>query len=86
MAGTRMKESGGTHWTTPNVGANNSSGFTGVGGGSVHLGNFVDFGTDGYWWSANTPSFYYLTHDLTSLRNKSSAVQGEGLSVRCVKD
>jgi uncharacterized protein (TIGR02145 family) len=86
VAGTRMKEVGVTHWASPNVGANNSSGFTGLGGGSIHLGNFVDFGTDGYWWSSNTPSFYYLTNDLFSLRNKSSAVQGEGLSIRCVKN
>lgn len=86
VAGSRMKEPGVSHWASPNISANNSSGFGGRGGGSYHLGNFVDFGTDGYWWAAGGGSFYYLTNDLVNLRNKGGVTPADGLSIRCVKD
>lgn len=84
-AGTKMKEAGTAHWITPGTG-DNSSGFTGMPGGSIHNGLIADIGTDGYWWSAEDGNFYYLTYNFRSLRNKDTADPDEGLAIRCVKD
>lgn len=89
-AGGRMKSS--TTWNNPNVAADNESGFNGLAGGSycrVCLSNngiFADQGTDGYWWSSTTGTFYYLTNDMSTLRTKNTAHVNDGLSIRCVKD
>jgi uncharacterized protein (TIGR02145 family) len=53
VAGGKMKEAGMLYWTNPNTGANNSSGFTGLPGGSRNsYGMFGVFGNNGYWWSS----------------------------------
>jgi uncharacterized protein (TIGR02145 family) len=51
--GSKLKESGTTHWSDPNEGATNESGFTALPGG--HRGNdggFSNVGDYGFWWSA----------------------------------
>jgi uncharacterized protein (TIGR02145 family) len=79
-------------WASPNIGAGNESGFSGIPGGSYcrvclsNTGIFADLGTDGYWWSAVGGNFYYLTNNLTTLRTKGTAHVNDGLSVRCVKN
>ncbi len=89
-AGGRMKAM--TQWSSPNIAADNSSGFNGIPGGSycrVCLGNtgiFADLGTDGYWRSSSPETFFYATNDLSSLRTKGTAHLNDGLSIRCVKD
>lgn len=85
-AGGELKEEGTVHWATPNTGATNSSGFTGLPGGSLHLGQYLDQSTDGYWWSSDSDSFFYLTNDRIDLRTKATAQPDEGLAIRCVKD
>ncbi|MCX6226599.1 MAG: fibrobacter succinogenes major paralogous domain-containing protein [Bacteroidia bacterium] len=51
FAGGKMKETGTTHWLTPNTGATNESGFTGLPGGERRNdGPFADMGSTGYWW------------------------------------
>ena len=91
MAGGRMKAIS-TAWATPNEGATNESGFTGLPGGSYcriclsNSGLFADIGTDGYWWSSQSAEFFYLTNNLTSLRTKSTGSSNDGMSIRCVKD
>jgi uncharacterized protein (TIGR02145 family) len=91
MAGGRMKAIS-TTWATPNEGATNESGFTGLPGGSYcriclsNNGLFADIGTDGYWWSSQSAEFFYLTNNLTSLRTKSTGASNDGMSIRCVKD
>jgi len=51
-AGGKMKEEGFCHWNEPNTGANNDSGFTGLGAGSRFLdGTFDEVGNTGYFWS-----------------------------------
>jgi uncharacterized protein (TIGR02145 family) len=90
-AGGKLKETGLTHWVTPNDGATNSSGFTALPGGyRQDDGSFYNINDDVNWWSStvNNPSgawgrnvnynYSYVTKDSY---NKNS-----GFSVRCVKD
>ena len=86
-----MKETGTSHWTSPNTGATNSSGFAGLPGGYRNFnGSFYSIGLYGLWWSStefNTTyawcrSLYYDYADV--LRNYAS--EAYGFSVRLVRD
>lgn len=91
-AGGPMKEIGTTHWTTPNTGATNFSGFIGLPGGYRDFGDgtFIDIGDRGVWWSSNEDVsgfawgryLYYFDNDLdrTGFNNRN------GFSVRCLRD
>ena len=91
LAGGKMKESGTSHWLSPNTGATNSSGFTGLpGGGLFGNGPFSDVGSGGYWWSSNEGSttvawarglFYSF-----AIAFRGSGFKSNGFSVRCVRD
>jgi uncharacterized protein (TIGR02145 family) len=91
IAGGPMKEIGTTHWTPPNTGATNTSGFTGLpGGGRASVGAFVGVGDVGFWGSSSeggttgawTRALFYISgvigRDGPSKRN--------GFSVRCLRD
>src|SRR5574344_2077997 len=53
VAGGKLKETGTTHWKSPNTGAINESGFTALPGGyRSGGGTFYDIGSNGDWWSA----------------------------------
>ncbi len=91
VGGGKMKEAGLAHWTQPNTGAINESGFAGLPGGARNeSGTFDTIGSFGYWWSSteNNTSFawlralYYL--EVFVLRNLGG--KGGGLSVRCLRD
>lgn len=94
VAGGKMKETGTTHWLSPNNGANNTSGFTALPGGTRSLGpynNFWELREYGYWWSStpyNTSSAWYceLSHGSGGRVFKSGTSKGFGKSVRCIKD
>lgn len=90
-AGGKLKESGISHWGTPNDGATNSSGFTALPGGfRQDDGSFYNINDDATWWSSsvNNPqsargrnvnyNYSYVTKD--------SYNKNFGFSVRCVKD
>jgi uncharacterized protein (TIGR02145 family) len=91
VAGGKMKETGTTHWTSPNTGATNSSGFTGLPGGYRDTsGPFYDIGYYGFFWSSSEYSttlawfrnlFYY-----NATVYRSYVTKGFGFSVRCVRD
>jgi uncharacterized protein (TIGR02145 family) len=92
LASGKLKESGVTHWKTPNEGATNSSGFTGLPGGArgFNTGDFQQWHEFGYFWS-NTMSnngeayerhLYYNTNIFQS----SSSNPRSGNSVRCIRD
>ncbi len=92
VAGGPMKEIGTTHWTTPNAGATNLSGFTGLPGGrrSASNGLFHQLGFNTYFWSSTEydmiNSFYRdLDYNYDDLF-RTGAQKGHGVSVRCLRD
>jgi uncharacterized protein (TIGR02145 family) len=91
IAGGKMKETGYTHWYSPNTGATNESGFTGLPGGfRSNNGSYWGLRGNGYWWSSTedyaTDAWYrhlgFFSTDLDSPIN----TKVYGFSVRCVKD
>lgn len=57
IAGGKLKETGTTHWHSPNTGATNETGFTALPGGDrVSDGSFHYVGGLGFWWSATESS------------------------------
>jgi len=90
-AGAELKETGTTHWNSPNTGATNTDGFSALPGGSCHLnGVFTHIGETGFWWSTTEYSINdvycrYIVFDgryiNRNLREKSS-----GFSIRCIRD
>jgi uncharacterized protein (TIGR02145 family) len=92
VAGGKMKEAGTTHWLSPNTGATNESGFTGLPGGYKHNNStFYYLGTSGNWWTTyGIPSLYDASYislhkDVSSADIYSTDYQC-GHSVRCVMD
>lgn len=91
VAGGKMKETGTTHWLTPNTDATNSSGFTALPGGTrYYLGDFFDVGGYGYWWSStesDSQSAYHrlLTYFYGAI-SRFTDYKTNGFSVRCIKD
>ena len=89
IAGGKMKEAGYDHWNSPNEGATNSSGWTGLPGGYRYSGGFSFDGYSGYWWSASESGSYSWIRALVNFNgNVSRASNGRyyGYSVRCVRD
>jgi uncharacterized protein (TIGR02145 family) len=91
FAGGKLKETGNAHWLSPNVGATNESGFTGLPGGQRdNSGTFLFLGIVGFWW-ANTSSssdWAYsreLDNDYSDFFSFND-IKRFGFSVRCVKD
>jgi uncharacterized protein (TIGR02145 family) len=87
VAGGHMKEIGTTHWTTPNTGADNTSGFTSLPGGSRFTdGIFYVIGLLSSLWT-NDNSIIYNDYD-TSQFYYDIAPQDYiyGYSIRLVKD
>ena len=96
IAGGKMKEVGTTHWMSPNTGADNSSGFTAIGGGwRGETGPFYYWVNDtNEWWSStqtdiNKAVYYGLgTYDAVLSRGLGGTyfMKGSGVSIRCIKD
>lgn len=90
-AGGSMKETGTTHWTSPNTTATNTSGFTGLPGGMRDgtNGTFLYINKEAHLWSSSDnsgsiPTFYLHYNFAVALQFSFNYKQG--LSVRCVKD
>jgi uncharacterized protein (TIGR02145 family) len=90
-AGGKMKEGGTSHWKSPNTGATNSSGFSGLPGGARSgSGGFSDVGYYGCWWSSTEGSSAsawkrYLGYASGSVYHYNSDKEC-GFSVRCLRD
>jgi len=78
-------------WTQPNTGASNSSGFTGLPGGTRTMnGNFDYINNYGYWWCAvqkddDFGNMRSVSWELTTVF-KSLYPKTYGMSVRCIMD
>jgi uncharacterized protein (TIGR02145 family) len=91
VAGGKMKEAGESHWTSPNTGATNESGFTALPGGyRASNGLFRHIGIYGSWWSSTESStdcawVRHLNY-LSSYVDRNDYNKDYGFSVRCLRD
>ena len=90
-AGGKMKEQGTTHWISPNEGADNKSGFTGLpGGGRLYGAEFTGITEAGFWWSSTEKgSDLVWIRDLHFSVNYAETKDFDktlGISIRCIKD
>ena len=90
-AGGKLKETGTTHWASPNTGATNETGFTALPGGGRNIyGAFGNIGYYGEWWSATeydaATARYRSMISVNSGVSSSYNVKEVGFSVRCVRD
>lgn len=93
VAGGKVRESGTTHWKSPNTGATNESGFTALPGGERNeFGTFNAIGTEAVWWSTSKESGsdnYALgafTLFLSLDMRECHGLKIQGYSIRCIKD
>ena len=90
-AGGNLKESGTTHWTSPNTGATNSSGFTALPGGLRYYydGYFSYLGIFGDFWSSSQNGPYLVwIHGLGYNYEevyRDILYKENGFAVRCLK-
>jgi uncharacterized protein (TIGR02145 family) len=92
LSGGKLKETGTAHWATPNTGATNESGFTGLPGGyrGGYVADFHSITLNGFWWSSTpyTSEKAYirgLSYN-NILSERSNPDKKGGFSVRCIKD
>lgn len=93
IAGGKMKEVGFDHWGSPNTGATNESGFTGLPGGTVReTSPFNNLGASGFFWSSTedsiNPSAAWRRKLLSGYidLNRFNSAKTNAMSVRCIKD
>ena len=92
IAGGKMKEEGLEHWNSPNEGATNESGFTGLPGGyrgSID-GAYSNIGGSGYFWSSSdndSDDAWYreLVYDYAHITRNYFGKQS-GFNIRCLAD
>lgn len=90
-AGGKLKETGTTHWNSPNTGATNETGFTALPGGyRGGSGTFYNIGNGGYWWSASEGITSIAWRRNMGYGNSSVGrnynLKELGFSVRCLRD
>jgi len=92
IAGGKMKTTGTGYWQSPNTGATNEIGFTGMPGGRRYYydGTFIKMGELGFIWSASEDEVVYggvgILHYNTAELEGDSYSKPNGMSVRCLKD
>ena len=91
VAGGKIKEAGTTHWSSPNTGATNESGFTALPGGArADSGSFDLLGSNATFWSSTETNSNYawyrrLTYNGASV-DRDIGDKRHGVSVRLVRD
>jgi trimeric autotransporter adhesin len=93
VAGGKLKEAGKSHWKSPNTGATNESGFSGLPAGyRAYSAGYLDLLHIGDFWSSTIYPLWNAALDRILASNIASVYIGnppnrkDGKSVRCVKD
>lgn len=91
IAGGKMKETGTSHWVTPNTEATNESGFTALPAGYRSLtGAFHSIGSYGFWWTStewsSSGAWYRDVYFGYGSVDRSNSSKKSGATVRCLKD
>ena len=91
VAGGKLKETGTSHWLSPNTGATNESIFSALPGGYRFVfGSFYFIGEYGHWWSSTGYStdraWYQLMYYNYSKVTRVNLDKRYGFSVRCLKN
>jgi uncharacterized protein (TIGR02145 family) len=91
VAGGKLKETGTTHWLSPNTGATNERGFTALPSGYRYSnGAFFAIGYNGYWWSSTEYSATYVCfrgmYYYASNVYRDNFDKQYGFTVRCLRD
>ena len=91
VAGAKLKETGLSHWRSPNAIATNESGFTALPGGHrSYDAVWWDFNDLGFWWSSTEEDYYrrwyrvIVSTETTAEMYRRSSQYQDGFSVRCV--
>jgi uncharacterized protein (TIGR02145 family) len=98
VAGGKLKETGTTHWKSPNTGATNESGFTALPGG-LRFDNGIFEGGGNYagdnhhggsLWSSSENNInawsWGMVYDTSEIFSEDIYSKSSGFSVRCLKD
>ncbi|MCX6246672.1 MAG: fibrobacter succinogenes major paralogous domain-containing protein [Bacteroidetes bacterium] len=90
-AGGKLKSTGTTYWNSPNAGATNATGFSGLPGGDRSSNGLFHYkGIYGCFWCTTefsaTDAWEHVLSYISSNVTRMSYSKGLGLSVRCVKD
>jgi len=91
VSGGKLKEAGQAHWASPNMGADNSSGFTALPGDYRSFSGWFDFAVSyAYWWSS-TPFSTSKAWAVYVNSNYAKVVHFQddnvfGYSIRCIMD
>jgi len=93
VAGGKLKETGTTHWNSPNTGATNETGFTALPGGERYIGSeFYYVGDFSEWWSATETGEFFIDAWVRDMNYESCSMGRRGtgkrpaFSVRCLRD
>ena len=90
-AGGALKETLTSHWSEPNTGATNSSGFSALPGGyRTKDGTFKNVNVCGGWWVnkeyTKSVAWYRFVDNVSSSIHNFSTYKNCGFSIRCIKD
>jgi len=93
LAGGKLKQTGTTNWNTPNIGATNETGFSGIGAGNRSYNGTFEMERDAcYWWTTTESNSSYawnkeLTNSYSNLGGSAAANNKKsGFSIRCLSD
>jgi uncharacterized protein (TIGR02145 family) len=87
VAGGKLKEIGTGHWASPNAGATNEYGFSGIGAGlRSTVGPYAEMGKTEAYWSTSQPGIWTLNNENSRLEHQIAFGDNNGYHVRCMKD
>lgn len=92
IAGGKLKETGTTHWTSPNATATNESDFTALPAGDRTFdGSFTGTGVFGVWWTSTPyneikPWYRSVSKDHGMVFVGNGSENYLGFSIRCIRD